>query len=60
MVKTSWTQREFEKQAGEENAHLTIIHGKIYDISSDFLEWHPGGSVAATQVRAPYIHSSRI
>ena len=33
-----------------DSVSFTIIHGKVYDISSDFLQWHPGGQVAATQV----------
>ncbi|KAI8806760.1 fatty acid desaturase-domain-containing protein [Cladochytrium replicatum] len=28
----------------------TVIHGKVYDLSGDFLAWHPGSAVALSQL----------
>lgn len=29
---------------------LTVIKNKVYEFSPEFLAWHPGGSVALTQI----------
>jgi cytochrome b involved in lipid metabolism len=53
MTQRSWTWDELEREVTEEKAPFAVIHGKVYDLSQDFLRWHPGGSVAATQVSHP-------
>jgi cytochrome b involved in lipid metabolism len=44
------TWDEFKREVAEEKAQYTVINGRVYDLSPDFLQWHPGGPVAATQV----------
>lgn len=50
MTQRTWTWAELESEVTEEKSPFAVIHGKVYNLSQDFLHWHPGGSVAATQV----------
>jgi hypothetical protein len=52
----TWAQ--FESEVAEK-AQFTVIHGKVYDLSQEFLHWHPGGAVAKTQVSTlQYLYST--
>lgn len=53
MTRERLTWDKFEQEVARD-AQLTIIHGRLYDLSRDFMRWHPGGAVAATQVGALY------
>ncbi|KAI9094656.1 fatty acid desaturase-domain-containing protein [Phlyctochytrium arcticum] len=53
-----FTWAEIEKSApksGKNATNLTspayvVIHGKVYDLSTGFFNWHPGGGVAFSQL----------
>ena len=49
MTPKPLTWDKFEQEVAK-NAQFTIIHGRVYELSQDFLRWHPGGVVAVTQV----------
>jgi cytochrome b involved in lipid metabolism len=52
------TLAQFESEVAEK-AQFTVIHGKVYDLSQEFLHWHPGGAVAKTQVSIlQYLYST--
>jgi cytochrome b involved in lipid metabolism len=44
MTQRSWTWDELEREVTEEKAPFAVIHGKVYDLSQDFLRCHPGKS----------------
>jgi len=36
--------------ASNDTPRYTVIHRKVYDLSGDFLSWHPGGAVGLSQL----------
>jgi fatty acid desaturase/predicted heme/steroid binding protein len=38
------------KVAASDEPRYTVIHRKVYDLSGDFLSWHPGGAVGLSQL----------
>jgi cytochrome b involved in lipid metabolism len=49
MPREPLSRAQFEGEV-EVKGNFTIIDGRVYDLSPGFLQWHPGGAVAATQV----------
>jgi cytochrome b involved in lipid metabolism len=57
MRKYTWAEiraTKPKKLTTEEISHqkeaLVVIKNKVYNLGGDFEKWHPGGSVALTQV----------
>ncbi|KAJ3278752.1 hypothetical protein HK104_002059 [Borealophlyctis nickersoniae] len=46
----TWDEIESSKSKASSRESLVVIHGKVYDIGGDFVKWHPGGSVALSQL----------
>ncbi|KAI8923023.1 fatty acid desaturase-domain-containing protein [Entophlyctis helioformis] len=47
----TWSQADAPKADAPKAAPaLIVIRNKVYDISGDFVSWHPGGAVALSQV----------
>ncbi|KAJ3253950.1 hypothetical protein HK103_007619 [Boothiomyces macroporosus] len=49
-IKASVPKKYTSEEVRSSKGALIVIRNKVYDLSGDFSSWHPGGSVALTQI----------